>query len=94
MPIRRSLSSPRAGTAGAPSREAWRLGLDHGVFCIGCWWAPTLLMFVVGRGNLGWMLVIAAVMAAEKNLSWGRRLRTPLGIGLVAWALALVLTNT
>jgi len=78
----------------APSREAWRLGLDHGVFCIGCCWALMLLMFVVGTGNLGWMLVIAAVMAAEKNLSWGRRLRTPLGIGLVAWALALVVTNT
>ncbi len=38
-----------------------------------------LLMFVVGMGNLGWMLLLAAVMAAEKNLPWGRRLRTPLG---------------
>jgi predicted metal-binding membrane protein len=77
----------------APAREALRLGLDHGVFCIGCCWALMLLMFVVGTGNLGWMLVIAAVMAAEKNLPWGRRLRTPLGAGLIAWAVALVLTN-
>ena len=77
----------------APLREAFRLGLDHGAFCIGCCWALMLLMFVVGTGSLGWMLLLAAVMAGEKNLSWGRRLRTPLGIGLIAWALALVLTN-
>ena len=76
---RRSRSSWRAGTAARRAREAWRIGVDHGVFCVGCCWALMLLMFVVGTGNLGWMLVLAAVMAAEKNLPWGRRLRTPLG---------------
>jgi predicted metal-binding membrane protein len=50
-------------------------------------------MFVVGTGSIGWMLVLAAVMAAEKNLPWGRRLRTPLGIALVAWAAAIVVAN-
>jgi predicted metal-binding membrane protein len=74
----------------APRREAWRIGLDHGLFCIGCCWALMLLMFVVGTGNLGWMLILAAVMAAEKNLPWGRRLRTPLGVGLLGWSAAIV----
>ncbi len=78
----------------APSREAFRLGLDHGLFCVGCCWALMLVMFVVGIGSLGWMLVLAAAMAAEKNLPWGRRLRTPLGLGLLAWAGAIVLVNT
>ena len=32
-----------------------------------------LLMFVVGAGSLGWMLALAALMALEKNASWGRR---------------------
>jgi len=75
------------------SREAFRLGLDHGLFCVGCCWALMLVMFVVGMGSLGWMLVLAAVMAAEKNLSWGRRLRAPLGFGLIGWAAAIVLAN-
>jgi len=70
----------------APAREAFRLGIDHGVFCVGCCWALMLVMFVVGTGSLGWMLVLAAVMAAEKNLPWGRRLRTPLGLSLLVWA--------
>ena len=74
----------------APSMEAFRLGVDHGVFCVGCCWALMLLMFVVGVGSVGWMLAIAVVMAAEKNLPWGRRLRTPLGIGLIGWAVALL----
>jgi len=39
----------------------------------------------VGIGSIGWMLALAAVMAAEKNLPWGKRLRMPLGVGLVAW---------
>jgi predicted metal-binding membrane protein len=77
----------------APSREAFRLGLDHGVFCVGCCWALMLLMFVVGTGSIGWMLVLAAVMAAEKNLPWGRRLRTPLGVALITWAGAIVATH-
>jgi predicted metal-binding membrane protein len=77
----------------APTREAFRLGVDHGVFCVGCCWALMLVMFVVGTGSVAWMLALAAVMAAEKNLPWGRRLRTPLGLGLLGWAGALVLIN-
>jgi predicted metal-binding membrane protein len=52
-----------------------------------------LLMFVVGAGSIGWMLALAAVMAAEKNLPGGQRLRTPLGLGLIAWAGGLFLLN-
>ena len=77
----------------SPSREAFRLGLDHGLFCVGCCWALMLVTFVVGMGNVGWMLVLAAMMAAEKNLPWGRRLRTPMGLGLIAWAGMIVLVN-
>ncbi len=74
----------------SPASEALRLGIDHGAFCVGCCWALMLVMFVVGTGNLGWMLGLALVMAAEKNLPWGRRLRTPLGLGLLGWAGAIV----
>ena len=74
----------------APAREAWRLGLAHGLHCVGCCWALMLVMFAVGTGSLAWMLALAAVMAAEKNLRWGRRLRAPLGVALLAAAAVLV----
>jgi predicted metal-binding membrane protein len=77
----------------APRREALRLGFDHGVFCVGCCWALMLVMFVVGMGSLGWMLALAAVMAAEKNLPGGRRLATPIGLSLIGAAIALALSG-
>jgi predicted metal-binding membrane protein len=77
----------------SPSREALRIGVEHGAFCVGCCWALMLTMFVVGMGNIGWMLALAAVMAAEKNLAAGRRLRTPVGLALLAWAAAIVAAN-
>lgn len=73
-------------------RERWQalwLGMHHGFFCLGCCWSLMLLMFVVGVGNLAWMLLLAAVMAVEKNVPWGRRLSVPLGLALLYWGAAL-----
>jgi predicted metal-binding membrane protein len=70
------------------------LGAHHGLYCVGCCWALMLLMFVVGTGSVGWMLALGAVMAAEKNLAWGRRLSAPLGIGLLVWSAAIVIAET
>jgi predicted metal-binding membrane protein len=73
----------------AVRRQSFMLGVHHGIFCVGCCWAIMLLMFVVGTGSVGWMLAIGAVMAIEKNVAWGRRLSTPLGIGLLLTSAAI-----
>lgn len=60
--------------------QAFLLGIHHGIFCIGCCWALMLLSFVIGTGSVGWMFLLGAVMAAEKNSlgptikhpAWGR----------------------
>lgn len=70
--------------------QAFLLGAHHGLYCVGCCWALMLLMFVVGAGSLGWMLVLAAVMAVEKNFAWGRHISAPLGFVLLAWAVLLL----
>ena len=77
-----------------PSWNALRLGVHHGAFCVGCCWAIMLLMFVVGTGNVGWMLALGAVMAVEKNMPWGRRLSHPLGAALMTWGALVVAVNT
>lgn len=74
-------------------RQAWQLGISHGLFCLGCCWALMLLMFVVGMGNLGWMLLLGAIMAVEKNLPWGDRLSKPLGIALLVGAIGMALAH-
>ncbi|WP_137940152.1 DUF2182 domain-containing protein [Chitinivorax sp. B] len=76
------------------ARQAFMLGAHHGLFCVGCCWALMLLMFAVGAGSLGWMLLLAAVMAIEKNVSWGKKLSAPLGFALLAWAALLVASHT
>ena len=73
--------------------EALRLGMHHGVFCLGCCWSLMLVMFAVGVGNIAWMLALGAVMAVEKNMPWGRRLSAPLGLFLITGGLALVATG-
>ncbi|MEX0804373.1 MAG: DUF2182 domain-containing protein [Candidatus Binatia bacterium] len=73
--------------------NALRLGIHHGVFCVGCCWALMLLMFVVGIGNVGWMLVLGALMAVEKNMAWGRRMSAPLGVALLGCGAVILLNN-
>src|SRR4029077_2307682 len=63
-----------------PRRDAFRLGVDHGIYCVGCCWSLMLVMFAVATGSLAWMLLLGIVMGLEKNLPWGRRLSAPVGV--------------
>jgi predicted metal-binding membrane protein len=74
--------------------NAFAVGVRHGLFCLGCCWSLMLLMFAVGVGSIGWMLALAAVMATEKNVSWGRRLSAPVGVVLLACAGVLAVVGT
>lgn len=76
---------------GSERAQAFRLGVHHGIFCVGCCWTLMLLMFAVGVGNIGWMMVLGAVMAVEKNMPWGRQLSAPLGVVLVVAGAVLLL---
>ena len=74
-----------------PRREAFTLGVAHGLYCVGCCWALMLLMFLVGMGSISWMFALAIVMAMEKNHPWGRISAAPLGSCLLATAAFLIL---
>ena len=52
-----------------------------------------LLMFAVGTASLAWMLMLAVIMAVEKNASWGRRLGRPLGVVLLGVGVGLGIYN-
>ena len=70
-------------------REAFMLGVWHGLFCLGCCWALMLVVFALGMSNFGWMLLFGSVMAVEKNMSWGHRVSAPLGIALMLGSAAI-----
>jgi predicted metal-binding membrane protein len=66
--------------------SAWRLGLRHGAFCLGCCWALMLVMFGIGVGSLPWMAALAGVMVVEKAVPGGQRLSPMLGAALLLLA--------
>jgi predicted metal-binding membrane protein len=69
----------------------FRLGLSHGLFCLGCCWALMLLMFAAGVANMVWMAGLAAVMIYEKVAGRGERLAPVVGYVLLAWAVLVLI---
>lgn len=62
---------------------AWRLGLRHGGYCLGCCWALMLVMFGVGVGNLAGMAALIGAMVIEKTVPGGKRLSPFIGVTLL-----------
>jgi len=60
------------------------LGLQHGLYCIGCCWALMVLLFAGGVMNLAWVAALAALVLIEKLAPGGRVLARIAGIGFVA----------
>jgi predicted metal-binding membrane protein len=77
----------RRGAAGA-----WRLGLRHGLSCLGCCWALMLVMVATGVNSLVWMVGLTAVMVIEKTARRGARLVAPVGIVLLVAGASLALS--
>ncbi len=51
---------------------ALRLGIDHGMVCLGCCWALMALLFVGGVMNIVWIAGIAILILLEKVLPGGQ----------------------
>jgi predicted metal-binding membrane protein len=73
------------------ARAAFRLGIAHGVFCLGCCWALMLVGFAAGVANLWWMAALTAVMVYEKTARHGRQAVIPIGVGLIVAGFAVLL---
>jgi predicted metal-binding membrane protein len=50
---------------------AWRMGMRHGLYCMGCCWALMALLFVGGAMNLLWIAALTLLVAIEKLASKG-----------------------
>jgi predicted metal-binding membrane protein len=53
-------------------RGGLQMGIRHGGWCIGCCWALMVSLFALGVMSLGWMGLVAGMIAAEKTLPWAR----------------------
>jgi predicted metal-binding membrane protein len=74
-------------------RDVWgslRLGLRHGLYCIGCCWVLMTLLFVGGVMNLLWIAAIAILVLLEKIVPAGRLVARTAGVALVAAGVLLL----
>jgi predicted metal-binding membrane protein len=76
----------RPGASGA-----WRMGLIHGAYCVGCCWMLMVLLFVGGVMNLAWIAALTLLVAAEKLLAGGPWIARISGAGLILWGAAILL---
>ena len=84
-PIAFILNSWRDGYAGS-----FRMGLDHGVYCLGCCWLLFLILFPLGMMNIAVLALVAALIFAEKSLPAGRQLARLAGAGLIVFGAVVV----
>lgn len=73
------------------ARGSLRLGLRHGLYCVGCCWALMSLLFVGGVMNLAWIALLMMLVLMERLLPGGRYFARIAGLALLAaglWMLA------
>ncbi len=66
---------------------AFRLGVQHGIHCLGCCWALMLILFAGGVMNLAVILALTAWVLVEKLAPFGERTATASGVLLLAIAI-------
>ena len=71
-------------------RGAVDMGARHGAWCVGCCWALMASLFALGVMSLAWMAFVAALIALEKTLPWGRAVTYGTALVLVALGVVLV----
>jgi len=70
---------------------AFRLGVEHGAYCIGCCIALMAVLVIAGGMGLVWVAAIALVVAAEKLLPRGRLVARIGGVALIALGIVVAL---
>jgi predicted metal-binding membrane protein len=78
----------RDGTGGA-----LRMGVAHGLYCLGCCWLLMTLLFGVGAMNLLWVAALAAVVLVEKLFPSGVWIARVGGVLLLAWGVRLLTSS-
>jgi predicted metal-binding membrane protein len=79
-PLQFVLSSWRDGKSGA-----FRMGLVHGLYCLGCCWLLFVILFPLGVMNVAAMAVLTALIFAEKSLPAGRRISQVAAVILIGY---------
>jgi predicted metal-binding membrane protein len=69
---------------------ALRLGIRHGLYCVGCCWALMMLLFVGGVMNTLWIAALSLLVLLEKLAPLGRLIPRLAGVILISLGLCML----
>lgn len=72
---------------------ALRLGILHGIDCLGCCVGLMLALVALGMMQVAWMLTAAVIIFVEKTFPGGHRVARPLGVVLVLGGVVLLILS-
>jgi predicted metal-binding membrane protein len=72
---------------------ALRMGLEHGLVCLGCCWLLMTLLFVGGVMNPYWVGGLALLVLLEKLAPRGEILGRVAGVALAIWGVVLLVRS-
>ncbi len=84
-PLQFILSSWHDGYGGA-----FRMGLEHGAYCLGCCWLLFVILFPLGIMNIAVMALVTALIYAEKSLPFGRQISLLAGVALIVYGTLII----
>jgi predicted metal-binding membrane protein len=84
-PISFIMTSWRDGAGGA-----WRMGIAHGLYCLGCCWPLFAILFPLGMMNLWAMTILTILIFGEKTRAWGNGIARGASAALVLYGAAVL----
>ncbi len=69
---------------------AFRLGLEHGISCLGSNWLLFVLLFPLGIMNIAGMAVLTVLICAEKMVPRGERIAQGVGLILILYGMFVI----
>ena len=69
---------------------AFRMGVEHGAYCLGCCWLLFVILFPLGLMNIAVMALVTALIFAEKVLPIGRQISQFAGVGLIIYGVLVM----
>ncbi len=71
-------------------RGAVRMGVEHGMYCLGCCWMLFVILFPLGMTNVAAMALITLLIFAEKSTPFGRQTASLAAVALIAYGATVV----
>jgi len=78
------------GTKISSNFDVLKIGLLHGLYCLGCCWALMLILFVNGVMNMLWVVILTIAVLSEKIIPFEKLTSRFFGLILVFWGSYLI----